>query len=325
MKLDPKAKAIIDRAKAAGIPAWSSLSPVEGRRVYRARASLFGGEPTPMHFIEDRAFEGPATEVGIRIYHPTDESALPVLIYLHGGGWTLGDLDSHDELCRRLAVAAGCIVVSVDYRLSPEFPFPAPLDDCVAAIRWVADNADSFGGDSQRLAVGGDSAGGTMSAAACLRIRDEGGPRLALQLLIYPATRASFDTLSYFENATGRLLTRADMIWFWQNYLGDASPTSPYACPDYADNLSCVPRALIITAGFDPLRDEGEIYGIKLRAAGVPVRMRRFPGMMHGFIALAADLEASRQGLQLTASELTDAWAGFQANKGTRQHASDLA
>lgn len=308
VQLDQEAIEILEAVKLAGIPEWHTLSPVEGRRVYQERVRLFALEPTPMYEVNDLSIPGPAGPIRIRKYTPSKSEAMPVLIYLHGGGWTLGDLDSHDELCRRLALATDCIVVSVDYRLAPENPHPAGLDDSIAAIKWVAENAASFGGNPQLLAVGGDSAGGQLSAAACLRIRDEGGPRIALQLMIYPALRASFETLSYYENATGKWITRADCIWFWKNYLGSTSNLDPYACPGEATDLQGLPRALIITAGGDPVRDDGEMYGFKLRAAGVHALARRFPGMIHGFMAVPKELEAGREAVLLAARELRSAW-----------------
>ena len=306
--LDREAIDILQTVKLAGIPEWHTLTPVEGRKVYQERVRLFSKEPTPMLAVDNISIPGKAGPIKIRKYTPSDSSVMPVLIYLHGGGWTLGDLDSHDELCRRLARTTDCIVVSVDYRLAPENPHPAGLDDSLAAINWVVENAQSFGGDPRLLAVGGDSAGGQLSAAVCLRIRDEGGPQLALQLLIYPALRASFETLSYYENATGKWLTRADCIWFWANYLGESSHLDPYACPGEAVDLNGLPRALIITAGGDPVRDDGEMYGFKLRAAGVQTLSRRFPGMIHGFMAVPNELKAGRQAVELAASELRNAW-----------------
>lgn len=308
VKLDPEALEILKAVKLAGIPEWHTLLPVEGRRVYQERVRLFAQKGTPMHSVDDLTIPGPGGQINLRKYTPSTTQKMPVLIYLHGGGWTLGDLDSHDELCRRLAKAANCIVVSVDYRLAPENPHPAGLEDSLAAIKWVSENADSFGGNPELLAVGGDSAGGQLSAGACLRIRDEGGPRIALQLLIYPALRASFETLSYYENATDKWITRADCIWFWQNYLGKTSKLDPYACPGEAEDLHDLPRALIITAGGDPVRDDGEMYGFKLRAAGVRATSRRFPGMIHGFMAVPNELKAGREAVELAASELNSAW-----------------
>ena len=306
--LDQEAIDILSAVKLAGIPEWHTLTPVEGRRVYQERVRLFAQKPTPMHDVNDLAIPGPGGQIKLRKYTPSETKLMPVLIYLHGGGWTLGDLDSHDELCRRLARTTDCIVVSVDYRLAPENPHPAGLDDSLAAINWVVENAESFGGNPKLIAVGGDSAGGQLSAAVCLRIRDEGGPQIALQLMIYPALRASFETLSYYENATEKWITRADCIWFWKNYLGETSNLDPYACPGEANDLHGLPRALIITAGGDPVRDDGEMYGFKLRAAGVRALSRRFPGMIHGFMAVPNELKAGREAVELAASELRSAW-----------------
>ena len=306
--LDQEAIEILAAVKLAGIPEWHTLTPVEGRKVYQERVRLFALEPTPMFEVDDLSIPGPGGQIKVRKYTPSQTKAMPVLIYLHGGGWTLGDLDSHDELCRRLARKTDCIVVSVDYRLAPENPHPAGLEDSLAAIDWVVENAESFGGDPRLLAVGGDSAGGQLSAAVCLRIRDEGGPQIALQLLIYPALRAAYETLSYYENATEKWITRADCIWFWANYLGSTSNLDPYACPGEANDLRELPRALIITAGGDPVRDDGEMYGFKLRAAGVRALSRRFPGMIHGFMAVPNELKAGREAVELAASELRNAW-----------------
>ncbi|GDX24465.1 acetylhydrolase [Actinomycetes bacterium] len=306
--LDQEAIEILQAVKLAGIPEWHTLTPVEGRKVYQERVRIFAQEPTPMFAVNDLSIPSPAGLIKIRKYTPSDSKLMPILIYLHGGGWTLGNLDSHDELCRRLALTTDCIVVSVDYRLAPENPHPAGLDDSLAAIAWVVENAESFGGDPRLLAVGGDSAGGQLSAAVCLRIRDDGGPHIAFQLLIYPALRAYFETLSYYENATDKWLTRADCIWFWNNYLGEVSSLDPYACPGEAVDLQGLPRALIITAGGDPVRDDGEMYGFRLRAAGVRTLSRRFPGMIHGFMAVPKELKAGRQAVELAATELRNAW-----------------
>lgn len=306
--LDQEAIDILKAVKLAGIPEWHSLTAVEGRKLYQERVRLFAQEPTQLFEVDDLSIPAPGRNIKLRRYRPNKSNLMPVLIYLHGGGWTLGDLDSHDELCRRLALTSDCIVVSVDYRLAPENPHPAALDDSLVAIEWVVENAKLFGGDPRLLAVGGDSAGGHLSAAVCLRIRDEGGPQIALQLLIYPALRASFETLSCYENATDKWLTRSDLIWFWKNYLGDASNLDPYACPGEAVDLKGLPRALIITAGGDVLRDDGEMYGFKLRAAGVRALCYRFPGMIHGFMAVPNELKAGRQAVELAASELRSAW-----------------
>jgi len=250
-----------------------------------------------------------ARGIGIRVYRPDGHRPRPVFVYLHGGGWTFGDLDMRDDTCSRISRAADCVVVSVAYRLAPEHPYPAALDDVVAAISWVDRHRDEIGATSAQFAVGGDSAGGNLTAAACLRLRQKGGPKVALQVLIYPALQAFFDTLSYHENGEGYLLTRADTIWFWGNYLGrDDDANDPFACPGVAQDLRELPPALIITAGFDPLRDEGEVFGYKLRAAGVPAVVRRFPGMIHNFIAFPIEPAAERA-IGMISAAARRAWA----------------
>jgi acetyl esterase len=311
VRLHPDAAAILERVRDAGVPPWRSLPPAEGREVYRRRARLFTGDPVPVDAVWDTTFPSAAGPIGLRVYRPDGGRPRPIFVYLHGGGWTLGDLDSHDVVCRRISVAADCMVVSVDYRLSPEHPYPAPMDDAVAAVRWIAEHGGELGGDPSRLAMGGDSAGGNMTAGAVIRLRDEGGPRVALQVLIYPATEPAFEMLSFYENADGFLLTTADVAWFWKNYLGDdpAAAADPYACPGVAPDLTRLPPAVMITGDFDPLRDDGEIYAIKLRAAGVPVVARRFAGMIHGFVALPVEIPAGRQAIRMIATAARRAWS----------------
>lgn len=309
MKLDPDAAAILSRVRDAGVPPWRSMPPVEGREVYRRRGLLFADAPEAVDAVWDSAVPGPAGPVGIRVYRPDGEPR-PIFIYVHGGGWTFGDLDTFDAVCRRISRAADCMVVSVEYRLAPEHPYPAALDDVIAVTRWLTEHGQEIGGDATRMAMGGDSAGGNLTAAAALRLRDERGPRLALQVLIYPATQASFEMLSYYENAEGYLLSTADVAWFWQNYLGTAAAArDPYACPATASDLTDLPPALVITGDFDPVRDDGEIYAWKLRTAGVPVVARRFRGMIHGFVALPVEIPAGRRAIQLIAREARRAWA----------------
>jgi len=217
----------------------------------------------------------------------------------------LGTLDSIDGVCRRLARRGECVVVSVDYRLAPEHPFPAAVDDADAALRWVADHAEAFGGDPDRLAVGGTSAGGNLAAVTALRARESGGPSLSRQFLLYPITDYAFDTDSYAENGDGPLLTRADMRWFWDHYLrSEVDGANPYASPLCARNLSGLPPATVVTCGFDPLRDEGVAYAEALADAGVPVEHRDYPGMIHGFANMLGRFGVSR------ATEALEAVAG---------------
>lgn len=310
MKLDPGVAEILEKLRKNEVPEWHTLDPELGRSVYRSRVELFIGATTNVESVEDRTIDGDGGPLALRIYSPHHSGPKPVLVYLHGGGWTLGDLDSHDELCRRLCVASESLVVSVDYRLAPENPFPAPLDDSMRAVRWVVENGAEIGADTSRIAIGGDSAGGNLTAAIALYFRDHGGPHISLQVLIYPALRAYFDTLSYHENGVGKLVSRDDCIWFWGNYLGSDARDNPYAEPMLAENLGGLPPAVIITGGLDPVRDDGEVYGHMLRAAGSQVIMKRYPRMIHGFMGLPTELPDGKHAVALVASALRSAWRG---------------
>ena len=290
MRLHPQAQAVLDELDAAGgIDVWS-LPPEQLRAGF---APLVTGSPgAEMARVENREIPGPAGSLPVRIYTPNGPGPHPVLVYFHGGGFVLCDLDTHDSTCRALANAAGCVVVSVAYRLAPESKFPAAPEDCYAATCWVAEQPASAGFDASRLAVGGDSAGGNLAAVVALMARERGGPHIDHQLLVYPVTDCAFETASYRENAEGYLLTRETMKWFWQQYLDDASQAAdPLASPLRAEKLEGLPPATLITAGFDPLRDEGEAYAARLEGAAVPVRKRRFDGMFHGFFGMTDRLD----------------------------------
>lgn len=301
---------ILTTLKENRIPEWHTLGATQARSVYEQRVALFAAQKTPVGAVTEITIDGPGGDLPLRLYTPEGEGPWPVLVYLHGGGWMLGGLESHDELCRRLCQSTQAIVLSVDYRLAPEHPFPAALDDSLAALTWAAQNIAKHGGDPERLAVGGDSAGGNISAAIAHHLRDHGGPEIALAVLIYPALVPDFELLSFYENATGKLLSTKDTIWFWHNYLGPTRPGNPYASPGAASDLSGLAPSLIITAGFDPLRDDGEIYAHRLRSAGSPVLLKRYPGMIHGFMGLPVDLEDKDDALTLIARSLTAAWKG---------------
>lgn len=294
MALHPEAQQLLTALEEAGLP------PLEEQTVPEARAAIAGfialqGDPVEVASVLNRTVPGPAGEIPVRVYTPAGETPLPVVVYFHGGGWVIGDLEVVDRPCRLLASAAGVVVVSVDYRLAPEHRYPAAFDDCYAATVWVAEHAAELGGDPGRLAVAGDSAGGNLAAAVALAARDRGGPTLSAQLLLYPVTDFNFDTESYRENREGYLLTKAGMIWFWGHYLGaQALDKDPYACPLRADNLAGLPPAYVASSEYDPLRDEGEAYATRLREAGVAVTARRFDGMLHGFFwTLAATPSAA--------------------------------
>ncbi len=305
MPIDPQAKMILDQVESMGMPALHELPVAEARQSMTAMAAM-QGEPEPIAAAENRKIPGPAGEIPVRIYTPAGAAPLPGLVYYHGGGWVLGDLETHDGVCRSLANAAGCVVVSVDYRLAPENKFPAAAEDCYAAARWVAENAASIGVDPRRIAVGGDSAGGNLTAVVALMARDRGTPSLVYQLLIYPVTDTSLETASYRENADGYMLTRDGMRWFWGHYIGDDDRCNPYAAPLRAESLSGLPPALVITAEFDPLRDEGEAYARRLREAGVSAKLKRYDGMIHGFFGMGAFIDRAREAVG-------DAVAGLKA------------
>jgi acetyl esterase len=275
----------VDRAN-AGPPAWEvSLD------VLRAGPELevpeIWGLPDEVDEVVDLSIPGPAGPLRVRVYRPLSTRILPVVIWFHGGGWVVGTLDSHDPVCRALANRTPCVVVAVDYRLAPEAPFPAALEDSWAATQWVAEEALKLGADASRIVVAGDSAGGNLAAAVALRARDR-GLDLALQVLVYPVTDAELESESYQRLATGLNLTRAKMEWYWQQYLGGADGHDPEASPLRAPDLSGVAPAIVQTAEHDPLLSEGEAYARRLQEAGVPVTLTRYDAVIHGFIRMPA-------------------------------------
>ena len=286
MPVTTEVQTILTMIAATGGPDIHEVTPEQAREMYALLSAL--ESKTEVASVTDAAAPGPAGDVPVRVYVPTDEPGPhPVLVYYHGGGWVIGDIDTHDSTVRAVAAASGVTVVSVDYRLAPENPFPAPLDDCCAAVRWVVDNAEALDVDPARLAVGGDSAGGNLAAVAAACLRDDGIP-VAFQLLVYPVTDGTMGTASYAENAEGYFLTSDSMDWFWRHYVGAGDRTHPLVSPVHAPDeaLAGLPPALIITAEFDPLRDEGEAYAARLDAAGVPVTVTRYDGVIHGFFSM---------------------------------------
>jgi len=255
---------------------------------------------TPVHTVEDLTIPGAAGQpMQARIYRPSASTPQGLLLYLHGGGWIAGDLAAYDPLCRELAVAGQCLVVAIEYRLAPEHKFPAAPLDCYAALGWLARNAATLGGDPRRLAVGGDSAGGNLAAVVAQLARDRHGPVLTFQLLVYPVTVNEFDSGSYREFAEGYLLTREAMISHWKQYLPNlAAGNLPMASPLRATTLAGLPPALIITAEYDPLRDEGETYGRRLGEAGVTVQLRRYEGELHAFFSLGQYFDQGRDAVR---------------------------
>jgi acetyl esterase len=282
MPVDPQIQALLDlRAK---LPPLHSLSVADAREQMAAR-DIPGLRKPDVASVVNRDMQGPGGPLPLRIYTPCGEGPFPLMVFFHGSGFVLCDLDTHDGICRNLCAGADCVVVSVDYRLAPEHKFPAAPDDCLAATRWVAQNASALHGDAGRIMVVGDSAGGNLAAVTALRARDESGPRLIGQLLIYPVTDYFQPaTPSMVENAEGFGLTREGMIWFWNHYVrSPADGVHPHAAPLRAATLAGLPQALVFTAEYDPLRDEGELYAEALNKVGVTVEMKRWDGMNHGF------------------------------------------
>ncbi|HYW26177.1 MAG TPA: alpha/beta hydrolase [Terriglobales bacterium] len=302
MPLDPQAEAILRLFKDMGFRGFAALG------VEQARA-LFGEVERPpgesVAVIEDRSVPGPDGDIPVRLYRPDVSPAPPLVLYFHGGGWTIGSIEGHDPVCRALANRTGSAVLSVEYRLGPEHRFPAAIDDAWAATTWAASHAADLGADPERLAVAGDSAGGNLAAVVALQARDAGGPRIAFQYLIYPATdMRTLDWPSYRENGEGYFLELRDMEWFSGHYLSSQADAQDWrVSPAGAASHAGLPPALIQTAEYDPLRDQGEAYGELLRAAGVPVRVTRYPGMIHGFLSLEG-MNAAQTALDEAGSEL---------------------
>jgi acetyl esterase len=291
---------------AAFLSTWNRLnqSPMEEQPLPMLRAALeaatrpVAGCPEPA-VVQDHQLATAGGPLLVREYRPIAEGELGVCLYFHGGGWVLNSVDTHDDLARRIAMAGGCTVLSVNYRLAPEHPYPAALDDAFAALLWVDDHADDLNIDNNRIAVCGDSAGGNLAAALCLRTRDQLGPPIRGQALMYPIVDCDFDRPSYHQNADGYFLTRAQMEWFWDCYCPDVSQrTAAWLSPLRAPVLNGLPPALIQVAEYDPLRDEGEAYAQALQAAGVPVQLTRFPGLIHGFCKRVEVFDAAHAALR---------------------------
>jgi acetyl esterase len=304
MPLDPGTKTMLDQLAKIGGPTTREVGPVQSREMYKLMSAL-DGDLVDVARIEDLTIDG----IPARLYASTTTPSPPILVWYHGGGFTIGDLDTADRTCQKLAMGTGAIVVSIDYRLSPEHPFPAAADDCITALRWVASNGASLGGDASRIAVGGDSAGGNLAAVVAVQARDEGVP-LRYQVLVYPVTDCTMSAASYEENGVGYLLTADTMDWFIGNYLGGATdPKDPRVSPLFTDDLHGVAPAVVITAEFDPLRDEGEAYADRLRDAGVPVVVRRYDGQVHGFFGLGTITPVAGEALELAIEKIRAALA----------------
>jgi acetyl esterase len=313
MALDRDAERVLETVRLSGRPPYETLSAPEARELYLAAREVLAPDPPPVAEIRELSAPGPAgAAIPLRLYRgagTTPGDTLPALVYFHGGGWVIGDLDTHDSLCRHLANAAQCIVVAVDYRLAPEHKFPAAVEDCFDATSWVAQKAAALGIDRERLSVGGDSAGGNLAAVVSLIARDRGVPKLRCQALLYPAVECGMTHASHDRFAEGYLLTRPTMKWFYDHYLrGPADIDDWRASPLRAADLSGVAPALVLTAGNDVLCDEGEAYARRLQEAGVAVQLRHFPDQIHGFLTMGKIIEAAKPALEEIAAALLAAW-----------------
>ena len=311
--LHPQTRALLDLIEQRNVPPTHTLSVADARAYYRDRRSVTQPAPPEVALVRELHATGPAGPIPLRLYRPmgsSDSALLPVLVYYHGGGWVIGDLDTHDSLCRALANEAGCAVVAVDYRLSPEHRFPAAVDDAIAATHWVRAHAAELKLDASRLAVGGDSAGGNLAAVVSIASRDSGDLPIAFQLLIYPATDQHRSAPSHTTNGEGFLLTRDTMDYFSGHYIADPAQYKDWrGSPLLHKDLSKLPPALVLTAGYDPLRDEGAAYAEALTAAGNRASYVCFERQIHGFITMGKVLDEANAAVTMCAAELRRALA----------------
>ena len=311
--LHPQTQALLDLMEARAIPPTHTLTPAEARAFYRERRGFTQPAPPPVGLVRELQAGGPHGPIPLRLYRPlgaAENALLPVLVYYHGGGWVIGDLETHDTLCRELANGAGCAVVAVDYRMGPEHRFPAAVDDSLAATRWVRAHADELQLDASRLAVGGDSAGGNLAAVVSIAARDSADLPIAFQLLIYPATDQHRNAPSHTTNGQGYLLTTDTMDYFTGHYIADPAQYRDWrASPLLHTDLTRLPPALVLTAGYDPLRDEGAAYAERLTAAGNRAGYVCFERQIHGFILMGKVLDEANTAVALCAAELKRALA----------------
>ena len=305
MPLDPNVQLMLSAMEQGGQGGLSEMGVEQARAMIEQFDTLAAGQPVDLPRVEDLTGPGPAGDIPLRLYSPAADAVLPVIVFFHGGGWVIGNIKSHDFVCRKLAKQTGLTVISVDYRLAPEHVFPCAAEDCYAITKWVAENGQALKVDGSRLAIGGDSAGGNLTAVTALLARDRGGPTIAFQLMVYPVIDGMMSFPSYKENAEGYLLTAADMAWFYEQYApAGVDRKNPLLSPLYAPDLSGLPPALVITAEFDPLRDEGEAYADALQQAGVEARSSRYDGMVHGFFGLDAIIPAAAPAMEEAAAAL---------------------
>lgn len=296
-ELHPEIEALLEQLDQVNTPDFADLSVASSRALHDELLASDQSDRDAVDRIRDLEIDGPNGPIPIRVYEPDSAGPRPLFVYYHGGGWVFKTAGDHDQVCRAIANAGECTVVSVAYRVAPEHPFPAPFEDCYAATEWAASHPELLDADPNRLVVGGDSAGGNLAAAVSLRARDADGPHIAHQVLIYPVLDHDFTTTSYEENAEGYLLTRAGMKWFWDHYLETPlDGQNPYASPLQARDLSGLPPATMIVGEFDPLRDEVAAYADRLSEADVPVDYRYHEDMIHGFVPLLIEpeLDAAR-------------------------------
>lgn len=304
MSLDPQMQGLLNAFGALKLPPYEELTAETFRALADAKR-VTRGQGESLAEVSDRVIAGMDSDITVRLYRPHTVGVLPALVYFHGGGFVLGDLDSHDNLCRALSNRLGALVVSVDYRRAPEARFPAAFDDAWTAVQWVAEQATELSIDPSRLLVGGDSAGGNLAANVCIKARDCGGPAIAHQLLFYPVCDNDLSRTSYREVGSGYFLETDMMRWFWEQYLtAPQDADKPYCCPLKTDDLSNLPPATLVVGGYDPLKDEGLAYIERLRVAGVAVHSLVYPGAIHGFMSYIGMLQLSDQALDETIDSL---------------------
>ncbi|MCU1458275.1 MAG: putative lipase [Actinomycetia bacterium] len=303
MPLHPQAQKLLEFMSGLEEPYGPDTDPAVARaRLETLAQTVPESMRDPVHRVEDRLIPGPRGDVPVRVYRPSDETGLPILVFFHGGGFVTGSVNVHDGILRPVVTAADCVIVSVDYGLAPEVPFPGGVEDCWAATQWVAEHAADLGGDPGRIAVGGDSAGGNLAAVVALEAKEAGGPDLVFQLLLYPVTTHDPDSPSIKENSKGYFLEESDMVWFSDKYFGSEEAALALrearnwrAFPLLAPDVTGLPPAFVITAEFDPLRDQGEDYARLLQDAGVPTTLKRYDGMFHGFFGMQRVLDTSKE------------------------------